>query len=138
MEKELADAIASAARTVQTDFEAAQDAYNRAVARQSDAQQQIVTRTKIAMVYDTLQRDFDVAEGMYKSILASVEEQQASVNMTQPAYRIVDRAAPAAEPFSPDVAKALGLGLVCAFSGATISTLFAAVQWRISRRRLAA
>jgi capsular exopolysaccharide synthesis family protein len=132
MEEELTAAVESAAQTIYTDFEAAQNNYDEAIAHRKDIEDKIMETSKLQVDYDTLNRDFDVAESMYKSILASVEEQQAKFAIEAPTYRIVDRAAPAGEPSEPKVMLLIAMGLVSGLiSGVGMAFLVAFLDDRV-------
>jgi capsular exopolysaccharide synthesis family protein len=103
LEEELNGAADSAAQTVYTDYVASQNNYDQAVAHRGTIEAKIMDNSKLQVDYDTLTRERDVAEGLYKSILSSVEEEQARFNIEAPTYRIVDRAGPQGEPSEPNI-----------------------------------
>jgi uncharacterized protein involved in exopolysaccharide biosynthesis len=83
---------------------------------------------------DSLQTDLESALNMYKQMLTAVEEKQAEYNASAPVFRIVDRAAVAAYPTSPNMIQLVTLGAISGLAAAVAATLLTGfallIQWQ--------
>lgn len=121
-ERELSRAIDSTAAMFEADFQTAKrnDDEARANLRRQEAESLELDR--FAVEYSNLERDLAINEHLLNNILGRMRETSMSSTIETQSARVVDRAAPALKPFSPNIPLNLALGFL---GGLALGTAFA-------------
>ncbi|MFA5262901.1 MAG: polysaccharide biosynthesis tyrosine autokinase [Opitutaceae bacterium] len=111
-ERELKKAIDSAATTIKSEYETAMR--NDKEARDALAAQEAgsLELDRYAVEYTNLERDFRINEQLLQHILGRMRETSMTSTIETQSARILDRAAVAKKPVSPNIPLNLGLGLL--------------------------
>ena len=121
-EKELTRAIDSTAATVEADFQTAKRNDNEARANLARQETESFELDRFAVEYSNLERDLGINEHLLDNILARMRETSMSSTIETQSARVVDRAAPALKPASPNIPLNLALGFL---GGLALGTAFA-------------
>lgn len=111
---ELNKAIDSACAQVESDYQAALQAFHQDQAELQKRTQQSLAVDHAALKYDDMQRELQIQEGILMNITARRTETSMSSSIATQNARIIDRAVPSKpnRPISPKVSLNLGLGVV--------------------------
>jgi len=112
LEKQLQTAIDTAVSTVYSDYQSAQDQFNRASTELNDVQKEIHELSKVQVEYDHLQSQKDSAEAMHKQMLLTIEEQRSKIILGGESYQVVDHAAGSVVQSEPKAVLLICAGLV--------------------------
>jgi succinoglycan biosynthesis transport protein ExoP len=121
-EKELTRAIDSVAATVEADFQTARRNDDDARANLTRQEKESLELDRDAVEYSNLERDLTINEHLLNTLLARMRETSMSSTIETQSARVVDRAAPALKPSSPNVTLNLALGFL---GGLALGTAFA-------------
>jgi len=121
-EKELSRAIDSTAAMVEADFQTAKRNDDEARANLSRQETESLELDRFAVEYSNLERDLGINEHLLNNILARMRETSMSSTIETQSARVVDRAAPALKPVSPNIPLNLALGFL---GGLALGTAFA-------------
>lgn len=124
--KELDVAIATAVGKVKAAYEVAKQNYEQAQKRLFEKKEQILDLGRKAIVYKSIEREKQVAEGMHASLIAALSVRLAQVNLINEGANIIDRATPAIRPTTPNIPLNIILGLFGAIAGGIGVALIAA------------
>ncbi len=121
-ERELSRAIDSSAALVEADFQTSK--HNDAEARANLVRQEAdsLELDRYAVEYSNLERDLTINEHLLNNLLGRMRETSMSSSIESQSARVVDRAAPALKPVSPNVPLNLALGFL---GGIALGTAFA-------------
>lgn len=115
--KELAAAIGSAEQKVQAAYEAARQNYEQSQKRLLEKKEQILDLGRKAIVYKSIEREKQVAEGMHAAFIASMNVRLAQVNLINEGANIIDKASPGIRPVRPNIPMNIALGVLGALAG---------------------
>ncbi len=121
-EKELSRAIDSTAAMVEADFQTAKRNDNEARANLARQETESLELDRFAVEYSNLERDLGINEHLLNNILSRMRETSMSSTIETQSARVVDRAAPASRPATPNVPLNLALGFL---GGLALGTAFA-------------
>lgn len=121
-ERELSRAIDSAAATVESDFQAARRNDDDARSNLTRQEKESLDVDRQAVEYTNLERDLIINEQLLNNILGRMRETSMSSTIETQSARVVDRAAPALKPSSPNIPLNLALGFL---GGLALGTAFA-------------
>ncbi len=112
--RELDKAIDAACARIESEYQAANQAFTQAQAELQRRTQESLNVGRAALDYENKQRDLRIQEAILTNITARRTETSMSSSVVTQSGRIVDRASPseASEPVSPNVSLNLGLGFV--------------------------
>ena len=123
--KELVVALNSAVEKVQANYEACRRNYEQSQKRLLEKKEQILDLGRKAIVYKSIERERQVAEGMHASFIASMNVRLAQVNLINEGANIIDEASPGIRPVRPNIILNLVLGMFGAIAGG-VAVAFAA------------
>lgn len=121
-ERELSRAIDSTAAMFEADFQTAKRNDEEARANLVRQEAESLEIDRFAVEYSNLERDLGINEHLLNNILGRMRETSMSSTIETQSARIVDRAAPALRPFSPNIPLNLALGFL---GGLALGTAFA-------------
>jgi len=121
-ERELSRAIDSTAAMFEADFQTAKRNDEEARANLVRQEAESLEIDRFAVEYSNLERDLGINEHLLNNILGRMRETSMSSTIETQSARIVDRAAPALKPFSPNIPLNLALGFL---GGLALGTAFA-------------
>jgi succinoglycan biosynthesis transport protein ExoP len=121
-ERELSRAIDSTAATFEADFQTAKRNDEEARANLTRQEAESLEIDRYAVEYSNLERDLGINEHLLQNILGRMRETSMSSTIETQSARIVDRAAPALKPVSPNIPLNLALGFL---GGLALGTAFA-------------
>jgi succinoglycan biosynthesis transport protein ExoP len=121
-ERELSRAIESTAAMFEADFQTAKRNDEEARANLVRQEAESLEIDRFAVEYSNLERDLGINEHLLNNILGRMRETSMSSTIETQSARIVDRAAPALRPFSPNIPLNLALGFL---GGLALGTAFA-------------
>jgi capsular exopolysaccharide synthesis family protein len=121
-EKELSRAIDSTAAMVEADFQTSKRNDEEARANLSRQETESLELDRFAVEYSNLERDLGINEHLLNNILSRMRETSMSSTIETQSARVVDRAAPALRPVSPNIPLNLALGFL---GGLALGTAFA-------------
>lgn len=121
-EKELTRAIDSTAAMIEADFQTAKRNDEEARANLSRQETESLELDRFAVEYSNLERDLGINEHLLNNILSRMRETSMSSTIETQSARVVDRAAPALRPVSPNKPLNLALGFL---GGLALGTAFA-------------
>jgi len=122
IERELGRAIDSAAASIDSDFQTARRNDEDARANLARQEKESLDLDRQAVEYTNLERDLVINEQLLNNILARMRETSMSSSIETQSARVVDRAAPALKPSSPNIPLNLALGFL---GGLALGTAFA-------------
>lgn len=117
IEKELALAVDAAYAKVQASYETARQNYEQSQKRLAEKKEEILSLGKKAIIYKSLERERMVAEGMHASLISAMNVRTAQVSLINEGASIIDRAAPALRPSSPNYVLNIILGIIAGIIG---------------------
>lgn len=121
-ERELSRAIDSTAAMFEADFQTAKRNDEEARANLRRQETESLELDRYAVEYSNLERDLGINEHLLNNILGRMRETSMSSTIETQSARVVDRAAPALKPFSPNIPLNLALGFL---GGLALGTAFA-------------
>jgi capsular exopolysaccharide synthesis family protein len=121
-EKELSRAIDSTAAMVEADFQTAKRNDDEARANLSRQETESLELDRFAVEYSNLERDLGINEHLLNNVLSRMRETTMSSTIETQSARVVDRAAAALRPVSPNKPLNLALGFL---GGLALGTAFA-------------
>ncbi len=121
-ERELSRAIDSTAAMFEADFQTAKRNDEEARANLVRQEAESLEIDRYAVEYSNLERDLGINEHLLNNILGRMRETSMSSTIETQSARVVDRAAPALRPFSPNIPLNLALGFL---GGLALGTAFA-------------
>ncbi len=121
-ERELSRAIDSTAATFEADFQTAKRNDEEARANLTRQEAESLEIDRYAVEYSNLERDLGINEHLLNNILGRMRETSMSSTIETQSARVVDRAAPALKPVSPNIPLNLALGFL---GGLALGTAFA-------------
>jgi polysaccharide biosynthesis transport protein len=121
-ERELERALRNSAAMIEADHQTA--LRNDQEARQALARQEAasVDLDRASVEYTNLERDLLISEQLLQNTLARMKETSMTSTIETQSARVIDRAAPALKPYSPNIPLNLALGLL---GGLALGTTFA-------------
>ncbi len=121
-ERELDRALASASAMMEADYQTAlrndREARSALAGQETDS----LAMDRFGVDYTNLEREYQISEHLLQSTLARMKETSMSSTIETQSARIVDRAAPASRPASPNIPLNLALGFL---GGLALGTAFA-------------
>ena len=117
LNKELDIAVESAEQKVQAAYEAARQNYEQSQKRLLEKKEQILDLGRKAIVYKSIEREKEVAEGMHAAFIASMNVRLAQVNLINEGANIIDKASPSIRPVSPNIPLNIILGVLGSLAG---------------------
>ncbi len=117
IKKELDIAIKYAYQKTEAAFQNASRNYEDSQQRLVAKKNEIIELGKKSIIYKSLERERQVAEGMHSSLIASMNVRTAQVSLINEGARIVDRAGPSLRPSSPNYILNVILGIVLGLGG---------------------
>ena len=117
IEKELEAAVESACAKVQAAYENAKQNYEQSQKRLAVKKDEILQLGQKAIVYKSIERERQVAEGMHQSLISSLNVRTAQVSLINEGANIVDRAGISPRPSSPNYVLNIVLGLFAGLVG---------------------
>jgi succinoglycan biosynthesis transport protein ExoP len=121
-ERELSRAIESTAAMFEADFQTAKRNDDEARANLVRQEAESLETDRFAVEYSNLERDLGINEHLLNNILGRMRETSMSSTIETQSARVVDRAAPALKPYSPNIPLNLALGFL---GGLALGTAFA-------------
>ncbi len=121
-ETELNKALASAAAMIEADYQTSRRADEEARASLAAQETSSLELDRHAVDYANLAREYEISEHLLQTTLARMKETSMSSTIETQNARVVDRAAPALRPVSPNIPLNLALGLL---GGLVLGTAFA-------------
>jgi capsular exopolysaccharide synthesis family protein len=121
-QRELSRAIDSTAATFEADFQTAKRNDEEARANLTRQESESLELDRYAVEYSNLSRDLEINEHLLNNILGRMRETSMSSTIETQSARVVDRAAPALKPVSPNIPLNLALGFL---GGLALGTAFA-------------
>ena len=121
-ERELSRAIDSTAAMFEADFQTARRNDEEARANLKRQESESLELDRYAVEYSNLERDLGINEHLLNNILGRMRETSMSSTIETQSARVVDRAAPALKPVSPNIPLNLALGFL---GGLALGTAFA-------------
>ncbi len=121
-EKELSRAIASTAAMVEADFQTSKRNDDEARSNLRKQETESLELDRFAVEYSNLERDLGINEHLLNNILSRMRETSMSSTIETQSARVMDRAAPALRPVSPNKPLNLALGFL---GGLALGTAFA-------------
>lgn len=115
--KELAVAIQYAYQKVESTYQNALKNYEDSQKRLVEKKNEIIDLGKKSIIYKSLERERQVAEGMHASLIASMNVRTAQVSLINEGARIVDHAGPSLRPSSPNYVLNVVLGIFAGLAG---------------------
>ncbi|MBI2813173.1 MAG: polysaccharide biosynthesis tyrosine autokinase [Opitutae bacterium] len=122
IERELSRAIDSTAAMFEADFQTARRNDEEARANLKRQESESLELDRYAVEYSNLERDLGINEHLLNNILGRMRETSMSSTIETQSARVVDRAAPALKPVSPNIPLNLALGFL---GGLALGTAFA-------------
>ena len=122
MERELSRAIDSTAAMFDADFQTSKRNDDEARANLNRQETESLELDRYAVEYSNLERDLGINEHLLTNILGRMRETSMSSTIETQSARVVDRAAPALRPVSPNIPLNLALGFL---GGLALGTAFA-------------
>jgi len=122
MDRELSRAIDSTAAMFEADFQTAKRNDDEARSNLRRQETDSLELDRYAVEYSNLERDLAINEHLLNNILGRMRETSMSSTIETQSARVVDRAAPALKPFSPNIPLNLALGFL---GGIALGTAFA-------------
>ena len=102
IEKELNAAVDSACAKIQASYENAKQNYEQSQKRLSVKKEEILQLGQKAIIYKSIERERQVAEGMHQSLISSLNVRMAQVSLINERASIIDRAGMSPRPSSPN------------------------------------
>lgn len=121
-ETELYRALASAAAMIEADYHTARRNDEEARASLAAQEAESLELDRYGVEYTNLQREHDISEHLLQTTLARMKETSMSSTIETQNARVVDQAAPALKPVSPNIPLNLALGFL---GGIALGTAFA-------------
>jgi len=121
-EAELNRALATAVAMTEADYQTAVRSDEQARASLAKQESESLELDRAAVEYSNLERDLRISEQLLGNTLARMKETSMSSTIETQNARIVDRAAPALKPYSPNIPLNLALGFL---GGLGLGTAFA-------------
>jgi succinoglycan biosynthesis transport protein ExoP len=121
-ERELSRAIESTAAMFEADFQTAKRNDDEARANLVRQEAESLETDRFAVEYSNLERELGINEHLLNNILGRMRETSMSSTIETQSARVVDRAAPALKPYSPNIPLNLALGFL---GGLALGTAFA-------------
>ena len=115
--KELNAALEYAYQKIESTYQNALKNFEDSQKRLVEKKNEIIELNKKAIVYRSLERERQIADGMHQSLIASLNVRMAQVSLIDEGARIVDHASAALRPSSPNYVLNVILGIVAGIVG---------------------
>lgn len=117
---ELEKAIEIAVENARASVVQAQQNYDQASRRLSAKEAEVMEFNELAIHYRTLEDDLNTNLALYNAMMTRLQVAETNINLAPAQVRIVDRAFPALEPYSPNIPLNLGIGIVLGVIGGLV------------------
>lgn len=112
IDKELAAALDSSAAKVKSNYETAKENYERSLKHLADKKKAVLELGKVAITYNSLERERDVEKGIHSALITSMTVKTAQISLISPTAQIIDRAVPSIRRYSPNYVMNTIIGLL--------------------------
>ncbi len=102
-EAELKIALEEGVRKTYSDYQASKQNYDQATKRLAQKEREVIDLSKLAVEYNSIQREFEVNHTLYQSMVMAMNTHMAEVNLKSANARVVDRAFPPDRAARPNV-----------------------------------
>lgn len=109
-QSEIEKAIAIAVENARTNLAQAQNNYEQSQKRLAEKDKEVMALNELAIRYRTLEDDLRINNDLYSAMMASLNVAETKVNIVKAQARLIDRAFPPMEPYSPNILKNLAVG----------------------------
>jgi capsular exopolysaccharide synthesis family protein len=132
LKKQLSDAVDNVVKTVKSEYDAAQDRFNRASQELDNLQKENHELSLAQENFDQLQTEKDSAEAMLQQLDKTIEEQQSKIILGGESYQKIDDASSSIVQSEPKAVLLISAGLVTgAMAGIGMAFLVAFLDDRI-------
>ncbi|MCC5839112.1 MAG: polysaccharide biosynthesis tyrosine autokinase [Opitutales bacterium] len=111
IENQLNAAVNSAVASIRNEYERAQANFENSRERLAAQEQRLIEMARLRPDFDALQRDLAISMTLYDHYYSRLQQATVKTALEGQTARIIDRAAPPARPYKPNVSMNLAIGL---------------------------
>ena len=119
LKQSLVDTLRNAGKILETQYASAKDSEDKLNAMLQDQETAALELSKLAIPYNTLQREVDSDKAMYDALNTRIRETSITKGIEKSPFHLVEEPVPGNHPVKPEVSKVLGLALVVSLALAT-------------------
>jgi capsular exopolysaccharide synthesis family protein len=111
LKQSLQESLRDASKILETQYTAAKESENKLNEALQEQEKAELELSKLAIPYNTLQREVDSDKAMYDALNARIRETSVSQGIEKSPFRLIEEPLVASKPAKPEVAKDLGVAL---------------------------
>jgi succinoglycan biosynthesis transport protein ExoP len=111
LKQSLQDSLRDASKILETQYDAAKESENKLNEALQEQEKAELELSKLAIPYNTLQREVDSDKAMYDALNARVRETSVSQGIEKSPFRLIEEPLITSDPVKPEVAKDLSIAL---------------------------
>jgi len=112
LKQSLQETLRNAGKILETQYASAKDAEDKLTALLQEQERAALDLSKLAIPYNTLQREVDSDRAMYDALNTRIRETSISTGIEKSPFHVVEEPLPGNHPVKPEMAKMLALAFV--------------------------
>jgi polysaccharide biosynthesis transport protein len=116
LKQSLKDALRDASKILETEYEAAKESEDKMNEALQDQEKEALGLSKLAIPYNTLQREVDSDKAMYDALQTRIRETSISQGVEKSPFHVIEEPMVTNKPVKPDVVKGVGIALLVSFA----------------------
>jgi polysaccharide biosynthesis transport protein len=116
LKQSLKDALRDAGKILETEYAAAKESEDKMSEALQDQEKEALGLSKLAIPYNTLQREVDSDKAMYDALQTRIRETSISQGVEKSPFHVIEEPMVTNKPVKPDVAKGVGIALAVSFA----------------------
>jgi polysaccharide biosynthesis transport protein len=112
----LADTLRDASKILETQYAAAKESEDKLNTALQEQEKAALELSKLAIPYNTLQREVDSDKAMYDALNARIRETSVSQGIEKSPFRVIEEPLVASKPAKPEVSKDMAIAFAISFA----------------------
>ena len=116
LKQSLKDALRDAGKILETEYAAAKESEDKMNEALQDQEKEALGLSKLAIPYNTLQREVDSDKAMYDALQTRIRETSISQGVEKSPFHVIEEPMVTNKPVKPDIVKGVGIALAVSFA----------------------
>jgi polysaccharide biosynthesis transport protein len=116
LKQSLKDALRDAGKILETEYASAKESEDKMSEALQDQEKEALGLSKLAIPYNTLQREVDSDKAMYDALQTRIRETSISQGVEKSPFHVIEEPMVTNKPVKPDILKGVGIALAVSFA----------------------